>query len=70
MNLKGKRTYILAGLMAAAAVARGTGLIDDQTYETCYSVLGALALGALRAGVGQGVSRGPDPEAEVPEKGG
>lgn len=64
MRLQGKKTYIFAGLMAATVLARGAGLIDEQTYETCYSLLGALALGALRAGVSKTADPAPAPAAE------
>lgn len=66
MKLTGKRTYLIAGLMVATVVARLAGLIDEQTYETFYSLLAALALGALRAGVGKaGGSTAPAGEEEV-----
>ncbi|AEB09351.1 hypothetical protein [Desulfobacca acetoxidans] len=51
MNLSGKKTYFVAGLIAAAVFARIAGFIDDRTYEAILGILGALGLGALRAGV-------------------
>lgn len=49
--LMGKKTYIAALLLFLAAGAKGAGWISPEMYEVALGVLGALGLGALRAGV-------------------
>jgi hypothetical protein len=49
--IRGKRTYIVAGIMAVVSGLKIFGVIDPVTYEGIMGVLGALGFGALRAGV-------------------
>jgi uncharacterized membrane protein YgaE (UPF0421/DUF939 family) len=49
--LNGKKTYIIAGIMAIVAIAKGFGWIDQTAYEAVMGLLAALGFGALRAGV-------------------
>ena len=51
MRLTGYKTYIVAVLMGALSTAHMLGWIDDATYQAVLGLLGALGLGALRAGV-------------------
>lgn len=50
-NLRGKRTYVVAGVMIVATSLKALGVIDDSVYEAVMGVLAALGFGALRAGV-------------------
>ena len=47
--LKGKKTYIIAVLIAVLGLMQGVGWF--VVPETVWAILGALGLGALRAGV-------------------
>lgn len=49
--LAGKKTYVAAGAIFAATVAKSAGWIDEAVYEAIMGLLAALGLGALRAGV-------------------
>ena len=49
--MEGYKTYIMAGLIAAAVFAKYVGWINSQTFEILLSLLGAGGLAALRAGV-------------------
>jgi hypothetical protein len=49
--LNGKKTYIMAALMAIGAFARGMGWLDQNQFELLLSVSGSMGLAALRAGV-------------------
>lgn len=49
--LAGKKTYLTAAAMAAAAFLRGMGWLDQQQYELLLGFLGSLGLATLRAGV-------------------
>jgi len=49
--LKGKKTYIVAILMAALSAVRALGLIDEGTYQAILALLSGLGLATLRAGV-------------------
>jgi type IV secretory pathway VirB2 component (pilin) len=60
--LKGKKTYIVAGIMVILTGLKALNYIDEQTYQTVLAVLGGLGLGFLRAGIKNSV-RGTD---EVP----
>ena len=51
MRFAGYKTYIVAVLMGALSTAHMLGWIDDATYQAVLGLLGALGLGALRAGV-------------------
>lgn len=49
--LKGKKTYIVALLVAVATAAHQLGYIDAAMYTTALGLLGAGGLATLRAGV-------------------
>jgi hypothetical protein len=49
--LSGKKTYIMAALMAVGAFARGMGWLDQSQFEMLLSVAGSMGLAALRSGV-------------------
>lgn len=49
--LKGYKSYIIAGLIAAVTVVRHLGLIDDSLYNALLGFLGAGGIAALRAGM-------------------
>lgn len=50
-TLQGKKTYIIAFIMAALNLAVAFGWISPENLEQINIVLVALGLGALRAGV-------------------
>lgn len=47
--LQGYKTYIIAVLIGALTVAKALGYIDQVTYDTLVSLLGAGALGTVAA---------------------
>jgi hypothetical protein len=49
--LNGKKTYIMAAIMALGAFARGMGWLQQDQFELLLSLAGSLGLAALRAGV-------------------
>ena len=49
--LKGNKTYILAGLAAAATAAKFLGFIDEGTWQTIMGFLGAGAVATTRAAI-------------------
>jgi hypothetical protein len=49
--VKGKKTYIAAGLVGAAAIGHFLGFIDQHTYEVIMGLLGGAGLAALRSAV-------------------
>jgi hypothetical protein len=49
--LNGKKTYIIAAIMALGAFARGMGWLEQDQFELLLSLAGSLGLAALRAGV-------------------
>lgn len=53
--LKGKKTYIIAGLLVAAGIVKvvvgDLSLIDFFQSPELFEILAGLGLGALRAGV-------------------
>lgn len=49
--LKGKKTYIIAGLIGVVTVAAALGYIGDETKITLIGLLGGGGLATLRAGV-------------------
>jgi hypothetical protein len=49
--LNGKKTYIMAAIMALGAFARGMGWLDQSQFELLLSLAGSMGLAALRAGV-------------------
>ena len=54
---EGKKTYIIAALIALAVFAKQLGWIDQQTLDALYGILGAGGLAALRAGIDKGGSK-------------
>ncbi len=51
MILAGKKTYIVAVILALATFAKTAGIIDDQVFAALQGLLAASGLAALRAGV-------------------
>jgi hypothetical protein len=49
--LNGKKTYIMAAVMALGAFARGMGWLEQSQFELLLSVAGSMGLAALRSGV-------------------
>lgn len=49
--IRGKKTYIVAGVMAVVSGLKMFGVIDQVTYEGIMGILAACGFGALRAGV-------------------
>lgn len=49
--IRGKKTYIVAGIMAVVSGLKIFGVIDQVIYEGIMGLLAALGFGALRAGV-------------------
>ncbi len=49
--LSGKKTYIMAAVMALGAFARSMGWLDQNQFELILSLGGSLGLAALRSGV-------------------
>jgi hypothetical protein len=49
--IRGKKTYIVAGVMAVISGLKLVGFIDQVSYDGIMGILGALGFGALRAGV-------------------
>jgi hypothetical protein len=47
----GKKTYIVAAVMALGAFARALGWIDQNQFELLLSLGGSMGLAALRSGV-------------------
>lgn len=47
--LKGKKSYFVAGLMAALSILKYTGKIDDSTYQSLIGLLGAGAVSTVSA---------------------
>jgi len=50
-KLKGKKTYIVAGVVAATVFAHQAGIIDRTLYEAIMGILVALGFTALRSGL-------------------
>ena len=49
--IRGKKTYIVAGIMVLVTGLKAFGIIEQSTYEAVMGVMAALGFGALRAGV-------------------
>jgi hypothetical protein len=49
--IRGKKTYIVAGIMTVVSGLKMFGFVDQVTYEGIMGLLAALGFGALRAGV-------------------
>jgi hypothetical protein len=52
--LSGKKTYIMAAVMAIGAFARGMGWLTQEQFELLMSAAGSMGLAALRAGMAKG----------------
>ena len=50
---KGRRTYLVAALLALGVFAVNVGWIDQKTHDTLFGILAAAGLATLRAGVGK-----------------
>lgn len=51
MPLNGKKTYIMAAVLALASFATAMGWLTKDQYEVIAGLLGSMGLAALRAGV-------------------
>jgi hypothetical protein len=49
--LTGKKTYIMAAIMALGAFARGMGWMQQEQFEILMGLAGSMGLASLRAGV-------------------
>jgi len=49
--LTGKKTYIMAAVMALGVFARGMGWLEQEQFEVLLGLTGSMGLAALRAGV-------------------
>lgn len=49
--LDGKKTYLIAALLAIAVFAKQIGWIDENTFQALYGALTAGGLATLRAGL-------------------
>lgn len=49
--LKGKKTYLMAAVMALGVFARGMGWLDQEQFEVLMGLAGSMGLAALRSGV-------------------
>lgn len=49
--ISGKKTYLVAAVMAVVSGLKIFGVIEPVTYESIMGILAALGFGALRAGV-------------------
>ena len=52
--LPGLKTYITGALMIVAAIAYGLGYLDQAQFIQVESIVGGLALIALRLGINKG----------------
>lgn len=50
-ELSGKKTYLVAGLIAVATFAQLAGWITENEFQTFVGFLGALGLYTLRDGI-------------------
>jgi len=57
LSLDGKKTYIVATVVALVTFAKVAGLIDEATFGTILAFLGALGLYSVREAVGK-IERG------------
>ena len=55
--LTGKKTYVIAALMALTVFALNVGWIDKGTHDNIVGILTAAGLATLRAGVSAGVGK-------------
>lgn len=49
--LAGKKTYIMAAIMALVVFARGLGWLTQEQFEIIMGLSGSMGLASLRAGV-------------------
>jgi len=49
--LKGKKSYLIAGLFIIVAGLKGEGFITPDQYDIIVTVLGAMGLASLRHGI-------------------
>jgi hypothetical protein len=49
--IRGKKTYLVAGIMVLVTGLKAFGIIDSSVYEGFMGILAALGFGSLRAGV-------------------
>ena len=49
----GRKTYLVAALLAIGVFAVNVGWIDQKTYDSLFGILVAAGLATLRAGVGK-----------------
>ena len=49
--LTGKKTYLMALIMALGAFARGLGWLTQDQFELLMGFAGSMGLAALRAGI-------------------
>lgn len=54
MQLKGKKTYIIAAAAGVVTAAHAAGFIGVELYTSIMGFLGAGGLATLRAGVSNG----------------
>jgi hypothetical protein len=47
--MNGRKTYIVAGLMAIASALYGLGIIDDAVWKTLMGVLNGAAATTIRS---------------------
>lgn len=50
-NLRGKKTYISAGLIAIATFARAANLINEETHSVLVGLIGSIGLASLRSAI-------------------
>ena len=49
----GRKTYLVAALLALGVFAVNVGWVDQKTYDSLFGILVASGLATLRAGVGK-----------------
>lgn len=54
MTMAGKKTYIVAVVIALASFAVAMGWLSQEQYQVILGLLGSLGLAALRSGVAAG----------------
>lgn len=53
----GRKTYIVAALLAIATFALNVGWIDQETFNTIQTLLLAAGLGTIRAAITAGAGK-------------
>lgn len=59
-KLVGRKTYLVAFALALVTFGQAVGWIDQNVYEALIGFMGALGLGALRAGVSKLIPKDSD----------